>query len=227
MEGYACIAAIDDGRTRCRNAALPGSKFCGQHKERATIAPPPDIIMIKPKVNPGWFGLLADTIRLLPGERRASNILRHIEQAEALGRDAFALRKGIEDSGSPVFRGIAGQCISIADLFQELTEAGYVLTDIHAKPAKNQPMLVLTIVLSRGIDPAKLDPDLLKLSKSEIAKAVMGIILSSVWKYVHVWANPPDREGRIPHTVNLAHRHPAGTPAKNLRFSNGLWELTD
>lgn len=228
MEGYACIAAIGDGKTRCRNEALPGSKFCGRpHQEGATIAPPPDIIMLKPKVNPGWFGFLADKIRLLPGERKASNILRHIEQAKALGRDPFTLRKGIEDSGSPVFRGIAGQYISIAGLMRELTEARYILTDIHAKPAKNPPMVVLTIVLSRGVDLAKVDPDILKIGESDIAKAVMGIILGSVWEYAHIWANPPDKEDKVPHTVNLAHRHPAGTPAKNLEFSKGLWELTD
>lgn len=220
---YACIAALEDGKTRCRRLIEWPEKFCWQHPEGAEIAPPPDIVLLKPKINPRWFGLLAKEIRELPAGRKKEKIQQHIIQAKGVGRDAFSLRKSIEDSGSSVFGKKGAELISLSGLLLEFLEEGYLLVDIHGRPAQNQPMLVLTLGFSHQIE--QVDPSLLKLAESPLAKAVLGVILGSVWRYCHIWANPPDEKGRIVHTVNLAHRHPPETPAKKLRFAKGLWAL--
>lgn len=220
---YACIAALEDRKTRCRRLVEWPEKFCWQHPEGAEIAPPPDIVLLKPKVNPHWFGLLAKEIRQLPAGRKEEKIKQHIAQAECLGRDAFALRQGIEDSGSPVFGKKGAEFVNPSNLLQEFLEEGYLLTNIHGRPARNQPMWILIMGFSRQIE--RIDSSLLKLMESDLAKAVLGVILGSVWYYCHIWANPPDEKGRIVHTVNLAHRHPPETPAKKLRFAKGLWAL--
>lgn len=221
---YACIAAFEDGKTRCRRTAEPGSQFCWQHRERAIVVPPPDGVLLKPKVNPYWFGMLADEIPLISEERKEEKIQAHITQAKKLGREAFTLRKTIEDSGTSVFRGMKDdEFVSISELLQELLDEGYFLTNIHGKPAQNKPMWVLTIGFFRKVE--QMDHSVLKLIESDLAKAVLGVILGSVWQYCHIWANPPDEKGRVIHTVNLAHRHQQETPAKKLKFYKGLWKL--
>ena len=49
-------------------------------------------------------------------------------------------------------------------------------------------------------------------------------LLTSSWEYCHIWANPPDTEGKIVHTVNNAHRQDS-PPKATLQFENGLWAI--
>ena len=216
---YACAAALEiDGRTRCRKTAKPESQFCGGHQEGAVIVPLPDVILLRPKVNPLWFGRMADEIPLKSGERKEEKIQAHIAQAERIGRKAFAIRKKIEDSGTPVFRNMEqDKLVNISGLLQELLDEGYLLTDIHGKPAKNQPMLMLTLSFDRESEEVDIE--------SPLVKGVLAVILGSTWQYCHPWANPPNDQSKVIHTINFAHRHPPETPAMALRFAQGLWRL--
>lgn len=229
---YACIGALKDGKTRCRRIVELESQYCWEHPgtERA---PPPDVILLEPKVNPWWFGKLSQEISLnfvsIDEEKRNKQAQEHIEQAERLNRRPFALRKNKEASGTPVFGKNGAEFVALTELLQEFREEGYLLTEIHGEPAANPPMVVLTMSFSRHIE--QIDPEsdqaktMLKLMESDLAKVVLRVILRSVWRYCHIWANPPDEKGRIIHTVNLAHRNPPEMPARKLRFAKGLWEL--
>jgi hypothetical protein len=228
---YACVAALEDGRTRCRRIVDGPFRYCWQHCEGGPVAPPPDAILVEPKINPFWFGRLRDEIflRLVKPERerREEQRQRHIAQAIEHRRQPFALRKTQEASGTPVFGKKAAQFINISGLLEEFLVEGYLLTEIHAEPAQNPEMAVLTMNFSRHVD--FIDSSLFQLMESELGKAILGTLFGSIWEYCHIWVNPPDERERIIHTINLAHRHPpeipTAIPVRALKFAKGLWKL--
>ena len=212
---FACVAETKD-RARCRETVEQNGALCPTHEYQlqrgGTVrrASAPDRVLVKFRVNPNWTRRLSDAG--IPFRMRRNFLERdtqHAEQAEAVRRDPLRYR-AVADSGVPVFGRDGIAAVVLSDLITEMKEAGYVVSDIHLEPTRNEGMnvLVLSITNEGGI-------------QSSLPEVVDNLLMSC-WGHVHVWANPPDADGKITHTVNLAHRKD-GEVNRALRFASGLW----
>lgn len=218
---YACVAATQE-RARCRNLVEAIGKMCELHQKmrdegkEVKLAPRPDTILVKFNINPNWTQLFeeAGIPRRSPSEVGLEE--KHIAQAHAIDREAYRYRD-IADSGVPVFgpQGIAD--ISIADLLPELEKEGYKVTGVHIRTRTQKKFDVLVISFQPAGENSKLPRSAVDLVKE--------FLKLSCWGFAHVWANPPDSQGKIPHTINLGHREVDKSPQGSLRFNNGLWTI--
>jgi hypothetical protein len=142
---------------------------------------------------------------------------RHAAEAKALGRVPFAIRKDVPDSGTQVFGPDGAQNVSVVKLFDELTDAGYRMTDIHMFPKKGGHVHVL--VLNFDKDNAERD------DAERVIHPTVRSFLSATWGVAHVFSNPP-KDGKVIHTVNLTNRDGGEhDPEATLGFDNGLWAV--
>ena len=212
----ACIG--HDNGARCRNLVRPPADRCAEHQGELETAPKPETILVK------FFGLKPEEVAGLEkgGVRKVAykpqTEDKHRQQAKKLGRDFHAYRKGIGDSGTAVFGKEGARFISITNLISELMDQ-YCPADCHIKERPEKQAHVLVVTFSRE------DKDI-SLSK-EVADKVLDLLTASrVWAKVDVWANPPQENGSIVHTVNCHHWGIRPRETINcLVFQGGLWDI--
>lgn len=213
---YACKAATERG-ARCRNWAEGENGFCSFHKGRkdVEIAPRPDTVLYKFNLNESWSKkLLALGVPEKHPDFEAKEH-KHIQHAQQYDRDAFRYRKDVADSGVPVFGKDGLRNVSMYEVLKELA-AVYEVVDIHIRPRRdgNRWMNVLVVSFSHGEK---------FISSDNAFQELLSFLSSSCWGYVHVWANPPQEDGRVIHTVNSSHREERKQPDLVLRLADGLW----
>lgn len=216
---YACIAATKKG-ARCRNFVKVQGTMCPLHQKmvesgkEVRLAPAPDTVLIRFRVNQKWVAKLREAgVRTQP-LRWLQKEQKHVRQAERLSRKPYRLRN-IADSGVPVFGPDGISRVSMEGLLEYLISVDYRIADAHLLRTikKAQQMGILVLVLSRQ-QPAIELPFFSLLSP----------LLSSSWGYAHIWANPPQEDGKVVHTVNLSHRLET-PPELELWFDDGLWAV--
>jgi len=211
-KGYACVAQ-DNGGGRCQELAVPGAEgsavFCEKHAEHHNLAPAPDIVLLAFDVGASFGSELVE-----------ADIPFKVRDEEGISSKR---RPGVPIFGKEGKRGIDGGVGRWADLLIELKEAGYILVDLHwfnrQSPGgfqRNQPRLICSF--AKEGEEFKFSDGAKKLLRS--------LTEECAWAYVHVWANPPDENGRIIHSVNLI-GHQKGCRGKcGLRFIGGFWAVS-
>ena len=214
---YACRAATK-GNARCRNL-LDAPGFCAMHpQETAVLSDQPDVVLYKTNVNKKWSARMKElgvSLKQPDFEKREQ---QHVAHAIKHGRAPFRFRGKDQpaDSGVPVFGQDGLTMVSLYDLLKELAET-YNLVDIHLRPTKpggNQNMEVLVVSFSEGDE---------SNANTDAFQELLGFLASSCWGYCHVWANPPQDDGRVIHTVNSSHREDGKQPIQIVRFADGQW----
>lgn len=216
---YACTAATA-GKARCRNLVGEDGRFCSLHNHDSDVptAPPPVTVLYKFSINESWRQKFMALGVLLKQPNFAKKEAKHVAHAEAHGRDAFRYRQ-VADSGVPVFGPDGLQMVSLAELVKELAEK-FKVVDIHIlpklpKPGQSvNPMSMLVVSFSHEGQ---------TVNNEKAFWLLMDLLNASCWGKVHVWANPPQEDGRVVHTVNSAHREENHDPQRVLRFAEGLW----
>jgi len=216
---YACRAGIRGGVARCRKL-----EPCPDHPNGQPPAPRPDVVLVKVNLSDQWVREFtgASVRRLDRSPERADALAaEHRARAEALGRDAFAIREAREgkaedpesaDSGCPVFGRGGVQFISIAGLVEELEKAGFKLSGIpHILAREWKPPQRLVLQFTKD--------------QPEVAFPwpLFRKFIATCFGQVDVWANGRDDRGLVVHTVNCGKRDDAGKPAYVLRFVAGDW----
>lgn len=221
--GYACIAAAGHGG-RCRNMAVrpPEVLFCSRHSDKSPTAPVPDRVFVKIRVNERWRDSLKNAglhiVRRTP-EKEAELEQRHTEHAESVGRQAHVIRQ-VADSGVPVFDKNGIQFIGLCQLHGELTKAGYQRVGGHVlEKATTGGFVMLTLVLEYSQTASNNSTPIPPAAQPVIAR----LLATRRWGFTHVWANPPDADGKIVHTVNASHREDDKPAIGNLIFMDGFW----
>ena len=220
---YACVAATQEG-ARCRNFVSTVRDICWFHQKEkdegkeVKLAPSPNTILVKFNINPSWAQKFeeAGVLRKRPFEVELEE--KHIAQARKLDRRAYEYRD-IADSGVPVFGPQGASEVSILGLLEELQQEGYQLQGVHIRTRAQKKFDVLVIPFVRGSESNSTLPK----RALELLQEFLGL---SCWGFVHVWANPPDVQGKVVHTINLGHREPGRIPQGNLHFDHGLWVMT-
>jgi hypothetical protein len=225
---YACTAKRK-GRGRCRNKAIPEEKdwFCKTHVarrdsgkivEKEGIA---DTTLLMIKLNQNWERKMLDLG--IPKKDRdvSAEDAKHEAHAKAFGRDPFSVLDGIPSSGVAIFGKKGLEDISIFEAFKDLV-AVYKTVDIHIRPQRKSEekkwMSVLVISFSNE-EKDDQNPD--------VYQEILEFLASPCWGYVHIFANPPQEDGRIVHAINVSHRKPDAKPKFVLRLSRGLWATKD
>ena len=220
---YACIAATQEG-ARCRNLVENPGEMCEAHQrlkakgEEVRLAPPPDTILVKFNINPNWAQRFEESgiPRRFPSEVGLEE--KHIAQAQQIDRDPYRFRE-TADSGVPVFGPQGVSEVSILPLLEELQGKGYQPQGVHIRTRIQKKFDVLVIPFSGRV--SEENSNFLPEKALELLREFLRL---SCWGFVHVWANPPEKE-RIIHTVNLGHREPQNSPQWNLCFNHGLWAI--
>ena len=217
---YACIAATETG-ARCRFFVEEQGTMCSHHQKmkeegkKVEVAPTPNTVLIKLRLNKNWTKkLLLAGIDWKKGTPFRDRDRRHEVEAEKLHRKAYRYRNNIADSGVPVFGSTGISQVSISGIATTLYKKRYNVVAVHLEKGRGQGMNVL-ILTFRLRDR--------KISLSKEAIGFLNEFSSSCWGHVHIWANPPQENGKVIHTVNLAHRQPEESPKFQLIFDNGLW----
>jgi len=219
---YACKAETK-GRGRCRNWALNENGFCSFHQrlkeegKEVKLAQKPDIVLVRFSINPKRSSRLEVFGIPKKGPLSIQKDWSHQDQAQKLGRQPFRYRQ-IPDSGVPVFGREGLQDVSIYRLLTEELPQLYEISDIHLRPRKDEKMDILTITF---ID---IHQESAPFAVSEAAfKEISDFLGASCWGYCHIWANPPNEQGKIVHTLNASHRLPEKKPKQILIFDDGFW----
>ena len=217
---YACVAATQGGG-RCRRRAERNG-LCVHHQarveegKRVRIAPVPTTIIFSFRLNARRAEELERAgieRRKITREQEEEREARHIAQAKQHGRRPYAFREKA-DSGTPIFGKDGVRDVGINPTISEIQKAGYSLTQIFLE-VKEEPMKRLLVYFEKGGKPYE--------GSSSLWRALF-FVLSVGWGYCHVWANPP-QEGKIVHTVNLAHWREE--PKLHLLFLEGKWGLKE
>lgn len=212
MYEYACIARTARGG-RCRNKAGTND-VCAAHSEAHERASPPDVVLLKFSIAPQR----AIELELAGVERRPADWVQreeqHLAHARTHGREPYRYRD-VADSGVPVFGKEGLILCSVQSAWDEMIDKGYYLVDLHIIQRRDRKMDILVLSLSKN--GAKLP------FPSPRAEEMIRSLIGSGWGYVHVWANPPQEDGTVVHTVNCVHRNQ--TRRVQLSFENGLWGI--
>lgn len=181
----------------------------------------PDVILVKFNVNEKWEGRLKEAGVPLKTPDEAALELKHMFHALGASQNPYAFRQQIADSGIPVFGKEGARDVSINGLFAELRSYGYFPSGVHVRTREDKKFNALVIPFAK---PANGNNNTLVIT----GETVMGLIKEFIavsWGFVHVWANPPQEDGRVIHTVNLSHRDVDKIPQKDLHFQKGEWIL--
>ena len=231
---YACKAGVFDGSARCRKAA----DTCDVHSRllkinKCQIAPRPDAILFKVNVNEKWEAAFR-AVGLLISERtfeRAQELeLDRIDEAEAMGRNAYAIRESSgrnqgtpesADTGCPVFGklGLANMNVSVRGVILEIERAGYILTGAHLLKRKHKPPVRLVMEFSRkGAKP----------HFQNFPWITFWHLLQTTFNQVDVWANDrKPKSKRVVHTVNCGMRDDKAVPKFRLFYAGGDWRVEE
>jgi hypothetical protein len=145
---------------------------------------------------------------------------KHVEHAEAVGRQAYAVRKDVADSGTQVFGKDGLHNVSMSTLIRELVLI-YQKVDIHLRRRRDgDPQMGVLVVSFSNEGEATNNAAALAL--------FLKFMDQSAWEHAHIWANPPQLDDKkIVHTVNLAHRLESREAHISLGFADGLWATTN
>jgi hypothetical protein len=163
----------------------------------------------------------------------------HVANAERVRREAYRYDSGprhVADAGVRVFGEDGANEVCLRSAWEEMEKAGYRIVDVQLMANRKGHMDILTIAVSNLCREARLE-----LSSDAMERVHW--ILSSKWRYTHVWANPRvvdayllgelhveewadprNGQGYVVHTINSLHRSDEKSP-NLLRFAEGLWEL--
>ena len=225
---YACTAGVQNGRARCRNAAVNGSNRCAIHAD-GNPAPLPDIVLVKVNLNEKWNRLFADAgvPELYRSFQRSSQLgNEHVARAKSLGRDPFAIREGSgrnnstpesADSGTPVFGKGGLSNASIVFVVRELRNAGFMLTGAHRLNREHKPPVRLVLEFTRYVGTA---------TKIAFPNELFETLVLTNFGQVDVWANDRDSRGKVIHTINCGKRDDSARSQFYLEFGNGDWAAT-
>jgi len=182
------------------------------------FAPSPHNVLVKFNINPNWAQTFEQVgiPRRFPSEADLEE--KHIRQAQEMDREPYRFRD-IADSGVPVFGTQGASEVSISGLLEELPQEGYRPQGVHIRTRKKK-FDVLVIPFSRLASEG--NSTFLPTKALELLREFLKL---SCWGFVHVWANPPDGQRRVVHTLNLGHREPDQSPKWNLCFNHGLWAV--
>lgn len=213
----ACAAKTETG-ARCRFTAVDGSRLCSRHvnMQGVQLAVWPNRILLKANINERqadkFLGLGVSEIK----QDEQAKEVKHVAQAEEHGREAHRYRQ-VADSGVPVFGKNGAQSVSVEMALQELLVA-YKFINVHlrARRDQNRWMRVLVVVLARDGE---------RTVGDALLNALREFYCVSSWGFVHVWANPPQEDGQVVHTVNCSHKEEVATAKSNLRLADGLWAV--
>lgn len=210
---YACTGATDF-QGRCRNQATSGGR-CVEHPD-ALRAPEPQVVLLKFNVN----SQRGQELEVAGIPRKAADWLsreeKHVEHARDNRREAYRFRD-VADSGVPVFGKQGAMAVQVLPAWQELSVAGFHLRDIHLVSRRDGKMDILVMSLAKERESA---------APSSLAAQLVTNILASSWEFVHVWANPPQKDGAVVHTVNCVNRQPDQKRPNLLQFQDGLWGVS-
>ncbi|OGZ92568.1 MAG: hypothetical protein A2549_03150 [Candidatus Staskawiczbacteria bacterium RIFOXYD2_FULL_37_10] len=219
---YACTAATERN-ARCRHwvGDQRAKVFCSLHQQRkdageaVEIAPKPDVALYKFNLNGKWRDKLLELGVPEKDPDFGAKEAKHVAHAQQFGREAYAIRKEVADSGVPVFGKEGIQNVSLYETLQDLL-AEYEVVDIHIRPRRDGTrwISVLVINFSHGGR---------SISNQPALDTTLEFLSSSCWGFCHVWANPPQDDGRIVHTINSSHREVDKQPELVLRLNGGLW----
>ncbi|MBI2052857.1 MAG: hypothetical protein HYT34_01275 [Candidatus Ryanbacteria bacterium] len=215
---YACMGRIErDGRCPKLQEIqrfVPGiGVWCENHVETKEPAPLPDAIFTK-------FTLLREEGERLKvfGVRWSDNPANPNSPKRDLGT-LGRIRKGIKDSGCPVFGNDGVFRVSLAPVASELLEKRkWNIADVHIRPGKKPSEAVLTVVISEKATR--------EVALPEKAQEELALLLSSVRQQVHIWANPRNTEGQVIHTINCVGCGYEDLGDRSLDFQNGLWAVS-
>jgi len=210
---YACTARTERG-ARCRTLLKSGVR-CNRHGHQgAERAPKPHVVLLKFNINQKWKSKFVRLGVKVTDEQKDRS--RHEAHARTFGRNPYRYRQ-VADSGVPVFGPPGLKSVSLDQLIQELVNTyKYETVDIHIKPRKDG---MSVLVLSFSNDQPAVEP-----ASPAALEELLRFLSSACWGYVHVWANPPQADGRVIHTVNSAHREES-KGASLLHFADGLWSV--
>jgi len=231
MKEYACIAKIRGG-ARCRNLLGEGRTLCPIHERMSkegelVVAPMPERVVVKFRINLN----LADELRNMGVRYEKIDWEKkeeiHIEQAKKYCREPYVLRGKDKsaDAGVPVFGKDGLSNVSLASIWKEFEREHYKMVNVYLscprgeKSNKNKMRILwITFLLSgRG---NKISSFFINAS---VKKQISNLFLYT-YQFCHVWANPPDLNNVVTHTVNLAHILDI-SPKLTLFFKQGLWEV--
>ncbi len=207
MPAYACAAGTV-GRARCRNTASREGR-CHEHPA-TVLAPAPDVVLMKFSINERRATELSAAGVSTRDVNWQERDQKHVAHAQAHDRQAHRYRE-VADSGVPVFGPDGLRDVGIGRAYQEINQE-YGLRDVHLLPHRNGRMFVLVLTFEKS--GASTTP-------STEAAVLLAWILNSTYGFVHVWANPPQADGRVVHTVNCSHR--ADTVPKCVLLLNNEW----
>ena len=217
---YACMGRIEhDGRCpKLREIkhfipVIPGIKvWCENHIKTKEPAPLPDAIFTKFTLLREEGGYLKGLgVRWSDGQANPNSSKR---DPNTLGR----IRKGIKDSGCPVFGNDGVFRVSLAPMASELIEKRkWNIADVRLRPGKKPSEAILTVVISGKASE--------EVALPEKVQEKLALLLSSVRQQVHIWANPRNAEGQVIHTVNCVGRGYEDIGERHLDFQDGLWAV--
>ncbi len=226
---YACAAATKKN-ARCRKKAMEDGDYCPLHQhmldegEIVRNSSQPDVVLFKCKIHPGWVRRLEELGVPFTVPDFAAKEAAHVEHAKQHGRDAYAIRKDVADSGTPVFGKNGLMDVATFGTFRQLLGT-YNIVSVHIQPshpkAKNQAMKVLVLRFSWG---EEVD------SNTSAYQEILRFVAVGNWEHCHVWENPPNFHGEIIHTVNMAHRPEGQKPRltrQELHFSEDGWSTKE
>lgn len=218
-----CKAGVDGGTARCRNMAMEGSDFCSlpAHKDgKGAVAPTPDVVLTWFKLSEGWaarFRIFLNTKIRSPRRQRELD-KKHVAQAKGIRRSPQlgGIRKGIVDSGSPVFgpAGVTGHRVWAANVIEDLFTAGYfignaLVTEKQILGRKPEYRLLVEW---------RLEGEGFAETPSEFLGDLFIEFGDAIFEKVLVWANPPNEKGVVVHTVNFGGRQSGKATDCALRF---------
>jgi hypothetical protein len=218
--------------------AIEGSDYCSlpaHQAEDRKSSPNPDVVLLWFNLNDRWAQKFQDFLATKEHTRRQVREIakRHATQAEAIGRNPHAVRKGVVDSGSPVFGpdGIKGRRVWAGNTIDTLGTAGYFLANAkvvqnglahgpcnHGSPRPDYRLLLELRIAGDGFEGTA--REFLGDLFPEFADCTFG--------QVRVWANPPNVRDEIVHTLNFGARQTGLLPDCAIAFDGANdWNLAE
>lgn len=226
---HACSVGVQDGRARCRNEK--GKCSVHTRPELYTLAPKPDVVLLKVNVNEKRERRLSAAgvqYQVRSYDRALELEQQRVASAQSLGRGAYAVRElshrdshhtpEAADTGCPVFgkNGLAELNVTAATILCELFNAGFALTGGHLLKREHKPPVRLVLEFSKSSTKPALD----KFPWEEVKS-----LLATTFNQVDVWANEKNKDGKVVHTVNCGKRDDSSKPKTRLHYANGDWDV--